>query len=170
MKLMKFRPSSHSTDCTIVATYNSEETARKVGKKTGGYCFGNKVAQYVWNGTWEDVDEVIAELSSFDNESVHVYHCYQEIQVEVYLPKGATAETIPLLLTSDQLKIVRKLSQFCKPKKEKVDQQTDKLVFNYKGEKIFYSEEDMCDEEAFFFDGNAYSLGKEIKVKVIEEV
>jgi len=138
---IKFRPSSHSEDGTVVATFNDETEARHAAKKLGNYARHKRVGCMVRvhchggnHGTLRKASNIFYRAGAKTVE--HFDDNYQELTIEITLPKGATLETFIFLADADTANIIRQLTKTCPPPKQTLGK-TTKITFNYKGKQIY---------------------------------
>ncbi len=129
----KFRPSSHSEDYTIIATYQTDEDATKaqkavekllkdMAKQPENYdtdwspdeaqvsTCGNQVTFEVYSaGSLDDVEAALQEAA--DPETLNCYSSYQEVTISVKIPKGLTPQTAMLVLDKDEAEAIKWLTE-----------------------------------------------------------
>ena len=127
--MFKFRPSSHSEDYTIIATYKTSEDAGKaqaaldklfkdMEEHAENYdtdwspeeaqfsTAGNQVTFEVYSaGSVDDVESTLNEAANV--EKVECYTNYQEITVTVKVPKGLTPQTAMLVLDKEESEAIK---------------------------------------------------------------
>jgi hypothetical protein len=133
--VFKFRPSSHSEDYTLIATYEDEETAKKVRdalfkmledmkKNPEGYdtdwdpdeaevsqC-GDQVTFEVYTaGYLDDVEALLEKVAK--PQSVECYQNYQEITIYVQVPKGLSLDAAMLVMDKDEAEAIKWLRKYC---------------------------------------------------------
>jgi hypothetical protein len=171
------RPSSHSESYTIVATFETNKRTAKVAKNRrfrheSCATDGKRLFLFLGNVYSDEVDNMTCDLERYYHpKKVEVYSEYQEIKIKITLPKGATVDTAPLLLTKDQMGIIINLIKLGKkPLKKDVNKKTE-WTFRYAGEKIYYNRDDLDDGEdpEFRFEGLTLNPGKAITVESIKE-
>ena len=156
-----FRPSSHSEDYTIVATFPSVEKALNAMKNApAGKRRGNKLLVYLSNSYRIDADEVEAQLEEFEPSNVQVYDCYQELVVQFVLPRGISKDTLLLVLNREQLLIMHRLTTQCRTPKITRTNEKEIWTFEYAGERIFFD----YHNSQFRIGEHWISLGEYIKV------
>jgi len=157
---VKFRPSSHSEDYTIFARFKDAATAQHVAeilkklledmeKHPEDYeidwlpdeakvtQYGDTVEFTVYTAGY--LQEVEATLRKYDSPTeLKVYRDYQELTIRLHLPEGATLETLPLLLDSEDLAIVRWLNQNCGEPQVIIRDGKKLLAWHYAGDAIYY--------------------------------
>jgi len=156
-----FRPSSHSDDFTIIATYKDSKKAEKVKKalekllrdmdknkdeyvvdwnpdEANVSLDGNKVWFEVYTaGYLDDIESVIRKVAKPNN--IEYYKRYQEITVRVKIPKDLTIETAMLVLDREEAEAIRWLREKCgEPKVEDCGDGTQVLEWFYNGDEIYY--------------------------------
>jgi hypothetical protein len=151
---IRFRPSSHSEDVSLVATYNNVKTAKKVAgrlKRFVADCKNNpkkydldwsadeaqisatknKVNFYVYTaGYLEEVEAIIAAENPVD------YLDYQGIDVTVTLPKALTTATMALVLTPEEVEMLKWLKLILGRPKVKSNGKILMLNWHYHGNEI----------------------------------
>ena len=158
--LFKFRPSSHSEDYTLIATYKDEKEAEKAGKalerlledmkeKEENYetdwnpddayvsVSGNKLWFEVYTaGYLDDVELVIRDAAKPEN--IELFTNYQELVIRVRVPKGLTVESAMLILSREEAEAVKWFTETCG--EPKMVEEDDAVVFEwfYRGEGIYY--------------------------------
>lgn len=142
--VFKFRPSGHSEDYVLVATYRDEEAAAKAVRRlraklrrlqeierrnVNAYPFdwpaGNArfyrdkhhVIFQVYSGS---VPEPIARLLEGNAEEVAVREGQQALHIRVKLPKGVSFETAPLLFDRNEFNALKLLMKVAGKPKVKV--------------------------------------------------
>jgi len=157
--LFKFRPSSHSEDFTLIATYSSHEKAAVVEEalkrlledmeeylddyKTDWdpsdakvFRDGNKVWFEVYTaGYLGDVESVMLKGGA---EKIDCYRYYQELAVRVKVPSGLTPEVAVLIGDKDEAEAVRWFMENCgKPKIVENGGDDELLEWFYEGDGIY---------------------------------
>ena len=161
--VFKFRPSSHSDDFTLIATYKDEESARKVEDalkrllkdmeeniddydtdwspdEASVSLDGNKVWFEVYTaGYLDDVESVIRKVAKPEN--IECYANYQEITVRVRIPKGLTIESAMLVLDKEEAEAIKWFIEKCgKPAIKECGDNTQILEWFYSGDEIYYDD------------------------------
>jgi len=155
--LFKLRPSSHSEDLTLIATFGSEERAEKaydslksllgdMDQEPEKYVVdwspdeadvelrGNEILFSVYTaGDLDDVEDVLRELA----EKVECFTGYQELVIEAEVPKGLTPESAMLVLDADEAEAVRKLTELCGRPEVSKDGDKQFFVWLYKGDRLY---------------------------------
>ena len=127
--IFKFRPSSHSEDYTLIATYQAAEEAGKAKaaldkllqdmeehpesydtdwspEEAQVSTAGNQVTFVVYSaGYLDDVESVVNKAAN--PEKVECYTNYQELTVTVKVPKGLTPETAMLVLDKEEAEAIK---------------------------------------------------------------
>jgi len=161
--VFKFRPSSHSDDYTVIATYKDRRAAEKVRdalERLLDYARNNEEALDIdWSpdearvaadgnevtfrvytsGYLDDVESVMRTAGS--PEDVECYANYQELVVKVRLPQGLTTEAAMLVLDREEADAIKWLNDNCGPPKVTKRGNEDEFEWHYKGNGI-YSEND----------------------------
>ena len=139
---IKFRPSSHSEDGTIVAVFEDKEVARSVANKIrrlGGTLWENKLmvsGSSLNYGTLREAEAIFQEAGA---KSISKPKHHQELIIRVCLPTGITEDAIPLVLDSNTLKLLQELTKACGKPQREVRGKTTVLTFHYCADrKIYY--------------------------------
>jgi hypothetical protein len=127
--LFKFRPSSHSEDYTLIATYQTVEEAGKaqaaldkllkdMEEHPESYdtdwspneaqvsASGNQVTFEVYSaGYLDDAESVLNNAAN--PEKMECYTNYQELTITVKLPKGLTPQTAMLVLDKEEAEAIK---------------------------------------------------------------
>jgi len=158
--IFKFRPSSHSDDFTLIATYKDAEKAEKVKRALERLLKdmeeniddyevdwspdnahvsldGNRVWFEVYTaGYLDDVESVIRKVAKPEN--IECYTNYQEITVRVRIPKGLTAESAMLVLDKEEAEAIRWFRENCgEPETMDCGDGTQILEWFYSGNEIY---------------------------------
>ena len=163
--LFKFRPSSHSSDYTIVARFRTEREAEEAYRELErlieemdeedveihgvDWCPGDafyrlrdKTVYFsVWsNGRLGPVEDILSEA-----EDYNIYTNYQELTISVEVPKGLKFESAMLVLPREEAEMLKVLKEYCEnvEVKEEVDRRF--FIFKYRGDGIY----DEFDDELF---------------------
>jgi len=143
--VFKFRPSSHSTDYVLIATYGDEREASKAVRRlkaelrrlqkieredlnkypfdwaAGDAYFYRDKHKAVFQVYSSEVPEPIKRLMEENAEEVTVREGQQALRIRVELPKGVSMETAPLLLDADEVNALKLLVKVAgKPKVKRV--------------------------------------------------
>jgi len=168
-----FRPSSHSEDGTIVATFKNKVEAQKAAKKFNEEAreddnyscstIENRLILYFGDAQYGTMDE-IAERLKYLADDIQDYNLYQELTIEVCLPTKSTLAHLPLMLDRDSLEIVMWLLKTGKPKtRQNKDSYT--LIFSYRGEEIYESQgNSFSEKEVLIINNRELEIGPHIKV------
>jgi len=158
--IFKFRPSSHSEDYTIIATFNDEKTAEKVEgallrmledmrnnledydvdwspDEAHVTTNGNQVIFEVYTaGYLDDVESLIRKIAK--PLCVECYQDYQEIVICVKVPKGLSPEMALLVLDKDEAEAIKWLMKTCG--EPKIVEAGKHWIFKwlYSGDGIYY--------------------------------
>ena len=157
---LKFRPSSHSEDFTIIAEYATPAQANKAEAILKKMLEDMKTHEDDYDSDWEPdeasvsaygrnvsfevytagyLSHVISTMNKLKPiKPLEVFRNYQEIAIKLTLPEGMTIETIPLVFDARDVKAVRWLTEKCgKPKRIKWNGK-EQLMWLYKGDEIYY--------------------------------
>jgi hypothetical protein len=166
--IVKFRPSSHSTDLTFVAVYADEADAKRAQRKVGCYRDGKRVIASISSGTPEEADEINDSLERYGPTEMHIYNSYQELEIQIIVPKGVSRETLPLVFDKETHQIIEFLIKNAKKVAVTKKAKTDVWAFEYCGESIFWDENDnpgkYSTNGTITVDGKELSLSKNIRV------
>jgi hypothetical protein len=168
--MLKFRPSSHSTDLTVIGTFKSAKEAKNFEKKLRTFVkqVDNGVIgqDFDWDGSNASVfrrgkrvyfntetngklDEV--ETLMYSDPSIkNVSTCedYQELTVTLHIDKKLqlkkVSDALALILSPEDVTLIRELNKECGKPKMRLDPQTkqQEFVWHYEGESVY--EEDEC--------------------------
>jgi hypothetical protein len=159
-RVFKFRPSSHSEDYTLIATYKDEETAKKVRdalfkmledmkKNPEGYDtdwdpdeagvshYGDHVTFEVYTaGCLGDVEALLEKVAK--PQSVECYQNYQEITIYVEVPKGLSLDAAMLVMDKEEAEAIKWLRERCG--KPEIMENGESQIFKwfYAGDEIYY--------------------------------
>jgi len=161
--VFKFRPSSHSDDYTIIATYKDMKKAEKVKKALErllkdmeeneddydvdwspdeAYVSldGNRVWFEVYTaGYLDDVESVIRKVAKPEN--IECYANYQEITVRVRIPEDLTIESAMLVLDKEEAEAIKWFRENCgEPEVKNCGDGTQILEWFYSGDEIYYDD------------------------------
>ena len=137
---IRFRPSSHSDDCTIIARYGTEKAAKqgldklrrflkklRVHKRHAGW---NTPLDTDWHPseagvtlkkkklkfqvyTDDFVKQVLKVFERSKPKKITVLHEHLEIRITLMIPTKTTLNFLPLMLTLSEAKIVQELNRLC---------------------------------------------------------
>ena len=157
--LFKFRPSSHSSDYTIVAKYRTREEAEKAYRRLkwmlkheeidadwspedAFYALRDKTVYFsvYSNGRLDPVEDVLSDAEDYD-----VYINYQELTISVEVPKGLSFEAAMLVLPREEAEMLRMLREHCEEIEIKEEGGRRLFIFKYRGDEIY----DEFDDELF---------------------
>jgi hypothetical protein len=141
---MRLRPSSHSDDYTLIYSFPTHEAAEKGAEAVGAKADGNRVIYHLWiecekGEVVKDAQRIKLEIGA---TNCKVYHDYQNLEIVATLPKGASNDVQPLILTNEQVRIITLLKRLCPPPKTKNLETTTQLTFRYEGDEIYQRGED----------------------------
>lgn len=157
--VLKFRPSSHSEDYTIIATYENKSDAENVEeallkmlgdmkKNMDGYdtdwspdeayvsSDGERVIFEVYSaGYLEDVESVLRKVAK--PVELDCYTNYQRLEISVSVPSGVTPESALLILGKKEAEALRWLLKYCG--KPQIEDSGKRGVFKwyYEGDGIY---------------------------------
>jgi len=167
---IKFRPSSHSTDFTVVGTFKSKALAKRVTKQFYGKRRGNRVEFHDYVDCDKDYMEktFVKDIREFSGENnIKVYTYYQHLRISISVPKTVSENVAMLVMKKDAAELIHKLKPICPPPRIVKQKRCDKLIFEYKGDMIYYYSAP-AGERKFFFDAGAeITADKKISVKML---
>jgi hypothetical protein len=166
--ITQFRPSSHSVDYTIVATFKTEAEAKQkqaeILRKHNfeGELRSNKILVSLSQTSESGADDTVDCLAPYTN-NVQVYNNYQEMTITFTLPRGLNNPITGLIFSHDQQEIYNRLCKLCgKPKITRV-KNSEFWVFRYEGEKIYFNTNEYdLERPTFFFDAKRFDPGDTI--------
>ena len=159
--LFRFRPSSHSDEWTIVATYPDKRKAEKAYRKLERLLEDMEENESEYETDWSPgdancwlngrevfftvytsgyLDDVLSVLEKFNPEKTEYYRNYQELIIRVRVPRGSTVESLALI-DEEEAKALKWLTEKCGEPKVEEDGDEQLLTFNYKGEGIYFDPE-----------------------------
>jgi len=162
--LFKFRPSSHSSDFTIVAKFGAEEEAEEayrelerlieemdeedtevyidwIPEEASLKVDGKTVYFSVYsNGRLGPVEEVLSEA-----EDYNVYKNYQDLSITVEVPMGLNFESAMLVLPREEAEMLKMLKEYCEETRIEMKGDRQFFIFKYRGDGIY----DEFDDELF---------------------
>ena len=155
----RFRPSSHSTDYTIVAEYDNELSAKRAYESLKKFLDEFKFSFEAYSVDWIPEEarhsrrgkrvyfkaytnnvkylEPIEDLISIAAKEYDVYKNYQELTITVEVPVGLTFEAATLVLDREEAEVLRALKDECEEVKVEVDGDVQRFVFHYRGDGIY---------------------------------
>jgi len=166
--LFKLRPSSHSSDYTIVAKFRTEEEAEETyrklkqlieemneeDKEISGIDWSSEDAFYSLrdktvyfsvysSGRLGPVEDILSEA-----EDYNVYTNYQELTISVEVPRGLGFESAMIVLPREEAEMLKVLRERCE--EVEVEEEGDRqfFIFKYRGDGIY----DEFDDELFLGD------------------
>jgi len=158
---VKFRPSSHSTNYTLVGVCENEEDAKNLKKKVAKFIkkrlnetkdldwdlpevalVENRVIFSVYSNEQSAFDDVRCFIEE-NGAKTFVWHSYQELNITLKLPEKAGINTLPLLMSPAEVSLTRLLEKVAiKRKTEK-----GKRVFVYRGVFLLDTERETFEHE-----------------------
>jgi hypothetical protein len=153
-----FRPSSHSDDYSLIATFETVETAKRAMAAVGrllknmvdsskGYhadwmpdearLFRQKEVVTFAVNTAGDLKYPVAALKQWTPKKLEEYINYQELRVTVTLPLGMNAKTAALILGRDDVEMIRWLTKHAGKPQVKTEEKSQTLTWTYKGGGIY---------------------------------
>lgn len=159
METFKYRPSSHSNDYTIIATYRCEKDAEKAYAAIQRMLRKMKRNPYAYDVDWDpervtvyvdgeriffnietsgDLDYIESAMrEAAEPVEVAAYTDYQSLTIRVKVPAGITVESAMLILERDEAETIKRLREICG--EPRVIMMGDSQVFEwtYEGDGIF---------------------------------
>jgi hypothetical protein len=156
---IRLRPSSHSDDVCIVATFKSAKTAAKAAAHLDRFITDYRNNPQKYDLDWGPNDAEVFTVENRVNFSVYTAGCldevneiiashrptktedyvdYQEAEIEVTLPKALTPATMALLLPPEEVDMLKWLKSVEGPK-VKNRGKTQTLTWHYAGSGVLYN-------------------------------
>jgi len=165
---VKFRPSSHSVDGTVISTFKSREdavaAAKKFRRSTKMRCrtFGSSAAMYFRSGEGNCLQDAQKTMESFGAKASAIYaeDYIQKLVITIKLPQGMTKNQIPLVIDQNLAKLIDVLRFLCSCKKRETRKYVF-LEFRYEGEAIFFVDRK---KREFETEGALIRIGPTVKV------
>jgi hypothetical protein len=155
---IKFRPSSHSEDYTLIATYKTKAAAKGAfsgverlledmntnpsdyntdwGPESAEVSLkGEQVIFSVYSGG--SPDDVEAVMKKFKPAKIREYEGFQEIRVTVKIPLKLTMKSAELVLDKQELQVIKWLKKEVGKPDVEVDGEQQSLIWEYRGNGIF---------------------------------
>jgi hypothetical protein len=154
MFTVSLRPSSHSTDYTVIGNCKNVKVAKKLAAAVKGVIakagldddidwelpetliMQNRVLFTAHTGSNASLDGINETMAKFA-ESVETHEYYQELEIELLLPGKTTLKTLPLIVSSTEALLVRKLEEFCGEPEITRKQKNVAFTFKYRGSAIY---------------------------------
>jgi hypothetical protein len=173
VKTIKFRPSSHSDNYTVIATYKDSKTAEKAHEKLRKFVenlpedapvdWGPDEACCSLDGntvrfdvdTAGDTNDVECILQSEAPTALQVTADYQEVDVSLQVKKSVTIESLPLILSKTEAAAFAHMVRLCGRPAEEMHGDTKILRWTYRGESI-YCEDDNTLDVGFWLELNKH--------------
>jgi len=142
---IKFRPSSHSVDGTVVAEFVDHKTAVNAAKvfrkdfKMPCRAFECTTTVYYGDGEGgclEDTKKKMIELGA-KKATIYFEEEPQILTITIKVPHGVTRDSLPLVADLEISKLIKLLTPLCTYKKRE-GRKYDFLEFKYEGDRIFY--------------------------------
>jgi len=154
--VVSFRPSSHSSDYSLIGECATVEDAKKLKAKVAKLSkaiakkdieidwelpetrrIGNRVIFTAHTDDECSVDELKA-LMKTEGSNVEGYNYYQELKITITTPKGATYDTLPLLLSPQEATLLKALRQHSKTSELHQTAKNTLIRFEYRGPGIYH--------------------------------
>jgi len=161
---LKFRPSSHSDDITLIAYYKTDKKADKAEQVMQRLIKDMKQLDHDYELDWDPdeanvsvngdqvvfevytagyLEDVYVTLVKTGATKIEAFQDYQEVTIQLVVPLKASMETLPLLLKNDDVALMKWLTETCgQPKIIKEENQT-KIEWFYRGDYIYNEEENV---------------------------
>jgi hypothetical protein len=142
--IIKFRPSSHSVDGTIISTFKRREDAVAAAEKfrrstkIGCRTFGSSAAAYFHSeedGCLQDAQKIMKSLGA--KTSIYAEEFIQKLVITIKLPREITKNQMPLVIGQNLATLIAILRSLCHCKKRETRKYLF-LEFRYEGEAIFF--------------------------------
>jgi len=139
---LKFRPSSHSEDWVIIATFNDKkrasETAEKIREKATTMLQSGKTLKLRGSSAeWGSGSYVMRTLRKLGAQKIKNPDSYQELEITITLPEKASINIAQLVATQKDLELINFLNANCKRKRQKKTEKGLVLLFRYTGPRIY---------------------------------
>jgi len=158
-KKIRFRPSSHSEDVTIICEYSSDKEAQKAEDTLKKLLEDMKEHEDEYRTDWSpddarvntDGNKVIFEVYTAGYltdiwatvqkpaipKKLDAYSNYQELEIQLTAPEGATIETLMLTMRHEEADLVKELNNMCgKPKATKTGK-SNVYTWAYSGDSMY---------------------------------
>lgn len=153
-----FRPSSHSEDYTLIATFEKIEDAKRATasmkrflkdmanlsekhpvdwRPSDAILLREKKVVTFTVYTAGDLNDPAAVLEEWNPKKLEVYENYQDLRVTVTLPRGMSIEAAALILGRDDAEMIRWFTKHVGKPKVKIDEKVQLLTWTYKGDWIY---------------------------------
>jgi len=153
-----FRPSSHSEDYTLIATFEKIEDAKRAATSMKRFLKDMANLSEKHHVDWRpsdaillrekkvvtftvytagDLKDPVAVLKEWNPKKLEVYENYQELRATVSLPSGMSVETAALVLGRDDAEMIRWFTKHVGKPKVKKNEKTQTLTWTYKGDWIY---------------------------------
>jgi len=154
--IFKFRPTSHSEDYTITATYKTKRESLNAHKKLE--CLLEDIKKHPsrynvdWNpddasfrlnaktvvfgvysnGDIRDIEDILSDAEEYEVDTN-----YQEVTIRVKVPKGLNFEAASLILDGEEAEALKELKEVSQETKVEEDGENRLFIFEYRGDGIF---------------------------------
>jgi hypothetical protein len=161
---LKFRPSSHSDDFTLLAHYKTSKEADKAGQAIHRLLEDMKQPENSYETDWEPdeatvsvdgnkvtfevdtagyLEDVYATLAKTGATNIESFQSYQEFTIQLVVPLKTSIEALPLILKEDDVSLLKWLTETCgQPKIMEEDNQTQ-IQWVYRGDGIYNESENV---------------------------
>jgi len=178
MRYSKLRPSSHSTDYTVVGVCDDEATTKllsetlfpiiKRKEKSAASDWerpelvtrGNRVIFSVNTNSEGTLTKITDALEQ--DAKIEQYMGYQEIVLRIPIPKGLTPKTLPLLFSPAEVTIIRYVMRHSK-RLSTPNNGEGIAEFFYRGRQIF----DVFSQEIRYADQNGFKLPPSWNIQIL---
>lgn len=164
MHVFKFRPSSHSDDYTVIASFNSLQDASLAFSALEIMLEDMRNNPEDYSADWspdeasvcvnEDkrrlrfdvnsggyLSEVVNLMMKVGASKIEVYKYYQKLTISLEVPAGIPLETITLILDEEEVEAMRWLLENCGRPAVEEDGEVWRYVWTYAGDGIYDEEE-----------------------------
>jgi len=174
MYTIHFRPSSHSEDGTVIATFKTAHDAVKALRRLkhfGARQVKNQVAIACLNAEYETLEranKILSKMQTVKIENFKEYH--QIIIIEAVLPPKTSLKNAALVLDKKDVQLLMGLTRICgSPQTINMKKHTV-LRFKYVGDDMLFSNFHQIPEEPYgriWVEHNSLPLTKNFRVRGI---
>lgn len=129
---------------------------------------GSKVKVSLSNAEYGTLQNIANSMRDAGAKEVLIHEGYQELIIEVTLPRGITKETVALVCDTNTAIIIQKLEKLCGKPEEVLTRRSKKLVFKYAGEADIFSRASKRGwprQNEFWLDEKTFYPSKAFKVR-----
>jgi len=138
------RPSSHSEDGTVIASFDRRDQAKLCAEKLArklecASCssFNRKVKVKCGDCDYGTLDVAMKLLKGYGAKRIEEVGSYQELTIQVTLPPRITIAATPLVLDQNTAELLQNLYEACPAPTRKETETKTVLTFKYKGPTIY---------------------------------